>query len=102
MCGMTDAQHRLKWDRPITLDYKDRNRKNNTMENLQTLCLSCHGAKDISWFLKLKTGPIYRSSIIQMRKEGKSYQHIADHLEIALSTVWTWAKKWEQEEHSNE
>jgi hypothetical protein len=38
-CGMTDARHKEKWGRPITVDHKDKNRKNNSLENLQTLCL---------------------------------------------------------------
>lgn len=52
VCGMTDEEHREKWQRAITIDHIDgRGRyseiQNNDLENLQTLCLSCHGKKDI-------------------------------------------------------
>jgi len=30
----------------LSVDHKDRDRKNNTLSNLQTLCLPCHGRKD--------------------------------------------------------
>src|SRR6478735_5487711 len=67
-CGMTDAEHRSLWDRPITVDHKDRNRKNNTMENLQTLCLRCHGRKDISPQLVVSKCAPHKEEMIAMRK----------------------------------
>jgi 5-methylcytosine-specific restriction endonuclease McrA len=50
-CGMTDKEHMAKWNRHITVDHIDglgRNVQdpNNNIDNLQTLCLSCHGRKD--------------------------------------------------------
>ena len=50
-CGMTNAQHKAKWKRTITIDHingKGRNSedKDNRVSNLITLCLSCHGRKD--------------------------------------------------------
>jgi hypothetical protein len=47
-CGMTRLKHLEKWGTDINVDHIDRNRKNNIMENLQTLCLHCHGKKDNS------------------------------------------------------
>ena len=47
-CGMHYLEHKKKWGRPITIDHKDRDRRNNSLDNLQTLCLSCHGRKDIT------------------------------------------------------
>ena len=54
LCGITDAKHREKFGRSITIDHKDgnghnkeRNMKNNSMDNLQTLCCRCHTQKDI-------------------------------------------------------
>ena len=52
-CKMTDKEHREKWGCSITIDhidgngyYKRKSHKNNLLENLQTLCLKCHGKKD--------------------------------------------------------
>ena len=50
-CGMTNEQHIVIFGRNITLDHIDGNgiyskKPNNTLENLQTLCLRCHGLKD--------------------------------------------------------
>lgn len=51
-CGMTMSEHVKKWSRELTIDHidgKGRNNKdvNNDISNLQTLCLSCHGKKDV-------------------------------------------------------
>jgi 5-methylcytosine-specific restriction endonuclease McrA len=51
MCGMTREQHYSAWDRDLTIDHIDHcgrynDIQNNEMDNLQTLCLRCHGAKD--------------------------------------------------------
>lgn len=52
-CGMTREEHYEKFGRDITVDHIDgtgcntpASRKNNSMDNLQTLCLPCHGRKD--------------------------------------------------------
>jgi rubrerythrin len=45
-CGMTQERHREVFNRDISVDHIDGDRKNNTLENLQTLCLKCHGKKD--------------------------------------------------------
>lgn len=50
-CGMTQEEHKEKWDRDITIDHIDgqgkySKEKNNSLDNLQTLCCSCHGRKD--------------------------------------------------------
>jgi 5-methylcytosine-specific restriction endonuclease McrA len=51
MCGMTNEEHKQKWNREITLDHIDKVGRyaeypNNTLNNLQTLCLRCHSHKD--------------------------------------------------------
>lgn len=50
-CGLNNEEHQKKWKRSITVDHIDgfgrySKIKHNSMENLQTLCLSCHGKKD--------------------------------------------------------
>jgi len=50
-CGMTNEEHLKTWNRNLTINHKDGTGinskiKNNTMENLETLCLRCHGKKD--------------------------------------------------------
>lgn len=51
-CGMSDIEHREKFGRSITVDHIDghgRNSKikNHHITNLVTLCLPCHGRKDV-------------------------------------------------------
>ena len=51
LCGMTRESHKKIFGRDITVDHidkKGRNSiiKNNSLDNLQTLCLRCHGWKD--------------------------------------------------------
>jgi 5-methylcytosine-specific restriction endonuclease McrA len=51
-CGMTNDDHKNKWAREITIDHIDGNGryskiKNNSLDNLITLCLVCHGKKDV-------------------------------------------------------
>uniref|UniRef100_A0A6H1ZIW5 Putative homing endonuclease n=1 Tax=viral metagenome TaxID=1070528 RepID=A0A6H1ZIW5_9ZZZZ len=94
-CGMTDEEHKDKWKRPITIDHKDRNRKNNNPDNLQTLCLTCHGSKDISPKLIQKKAELHKSEIISRRKSGETYQNIADRLSLSIATVFKWVKIWE-------
>lgn len=50
-CGMTEHQHKIKWGRSITINHIDGNgrnskKPNNNINNLETLCLKCHGHKD--------------------------------------------------------
>ena len=52
-CGMTREEHKLKYKKDITVDHIDgkgantpSHLKNNSLDNLQTMCLSCHGRKD--------------------------------------------------------
>lgn len=65
-CGMTRKEHRDKFGRDITVDHIDgsgRNTeeeiRNNEISNLQTLCLRCHGKKDV----------VFRSSKIILTEE---------------------------------
>lgn len=45
-CGMSQEEHLNMWGVDINVDHINRDRKENTMDNLQTLCLKCHGKKD--------------------------------------------------------
>jgi 5-methylcytosine-specific restriction endonuclease McrA len=50
-CKMTMELHVLKWGKRLTVNHINgigRNHKvpDNRMENLETLCLRCHGVKD--------------------------------------------------------
>lgn len=50
-CGMTMSDHLEKYGKSLTIDHIDGNGRNskepnNDPENLQTLCLPCHGKKD--------------------------------------------------------
>lgn len=74
-CGMTRKEHRDRWNRDLTVDHingKGRNvpanEKDNRKSNLQTLCLSCHGKKDILKHPRIKLNP---SMVKQIRKAFK-------------------------------
>ncbi len=52
-CGITRVEHYKKYNRDITVDHIDRmgrgvsiKEKNNALNNLMTLCISCHMKKD--------------------------------------------------------
>ena len=45
-CKLTRKEHYNRFNRDITIDHIDKNRKNNTLDNLQTLCVPCHNEKD--------------------------------------------------------
>lgn len=50
-CGMTQDQHIAKYNKSLTINHKDGNgrnskKPNNDLNNLETLCLPCHGRAD--------------------------------------------------------
>jgi hypothetical protein len=93
-CGMTDAEHKAKWGRPITIDHKDKDRSNNTMENLRTMCLTCHGRKDITPSLTVQQVICHKEEIIRRRTAGETYQQIAADLGFSPASVWKWYRRW--------
>lgn len=96
-CGMPDGEHRATWGRPITVDHKDKDRANNSLENLQTLCLRCHGNKDLIPRLRQQRVPAHREEIMRRRAAGETYQAISDGLGFSVATVWKWIQIWEKE-----
>ena len=93
-CDMTDKQHRQKWSRPITLDHKDKNRKNNKPDNLQTLCLACHGRKDISPKIVVSEYSKLIQLVLSWREfYGWSIPKISRELCISMATVHKWLKR---------
>lgn len=98
-CRMTDAQHKEKWARPITVDHKSKDRSDNSMENLQTLCLKCHGNKDLIPRLRSQRVPSHKTDIQQRRADGQTYQKIADDLGFSIGAIWKWVRIWDSENH---
>lgn len=96
-CGMTDEEHKAKWARPITVDHIDRDRSHNVMGNLQTLCLICHGRKDLLPRLRERKVDRLKGDIMQRRMDGETYQSIADACGLSVASVWKWVKRWEME-----
>lgn len=94
VCGMTDAQHKEEWGRPITVDHKDKDRGNNTMENLQTLCLRCHGRKDLIPRLREQQVVKFKDEILRRRTDGQGYEQIATDLGFSIASIWKWYKRW--------
>lgn len=96
-CGMSDEQHKEKWNKPITIDHIDKNRKNNNMDNLQTLCLKCHGSKDISKNLIIPKVKNKKIEILKLRKDGFTYASIAYKTGFSIAAIWKWIKIWNKE-----
>lgn len=96
-CGMTDAEHKAKWERPITIDHIDKDRQHNTDDNLQTLCLACHGEKDLLPSLRVQRVVAHKETILAMRAEGFPYQAIADRIGFSIAAVWKWERLWAKE-----
>lgn len=97
-CSMTAEEHLAKWNRPITVDHKDKNRKNNTLENLQTLCLRCHAEKDSVQLHKATAkAPGMKATIMRLRSEGQSYDQIRSEVGLSLGALSKWIRRWEQE-----
>ena len=96
-CGMTEQQHLETWKRPITVDHKDRDHGHNEMDNLQTLCLPCHGSKDISRKLIIPKVIEHRADILARRAKGQPYQQIADEVGFSIAAIWKWVKRWDGE-----
>jgi hypothetical protein len=42
ICNLTNAQSEKRFGRKLQLHHRDKDRKNNTEENLATLCVTCH------------------------------------------------------------
>ena len=96
-CGMTDAAHKSTWNRPITIDHKSKDRSDNSMANLQTLCLKCHGNKDLIARLRVARAPQYKEQMLSMRAAGHSFKSIGIAVGLSIGAVHKWIKQWEQE-----
>lgn len=95
-CGMTEQDHLAKWGRPITIDHKNKDRSNNAPDNLQTLCLVCHGRKDLITSLRVQSVSYHKDDILRRRANGQTYQRIADDLGFSVGAIWKWVKQWRQ------
>jgi hypothetical protein len=91
---MTEAEHLAKWERPITVDHKNKDRSENTMDNLQTLCLVCHGRKDIIPSIKAPKFEKHKEEAIAMRRAGRTYREIADAFGFSIAIPFKWLKIW--------
>lgn len=78
-CGITREQHKNKYGRDISVDHIDgkgknhpKKEKNNNLNNLQTLCLKCHGSKDAP---KRENHHLSKLTIESARKIRKEYKN---------------------------
>ncbi len=92
ICSMTVVEHLIKYGRPITIDHKDRNRKNNSPDNLQTLCLSCHGKKDQTPSIREPRFKPFLEEATKMRINGSTYQEIADRFGFSIAIAWKYLR----------
>jgi len=44
-CGIVEIKHLRKYKRGLEVHHKDKNKRNNRLSNLETLCMSCHSKK---------------------------------------------------------
>lgn len=92
-CGMTDEEHKQKWNRPITIDHINKDRSNNSDENLATRCLSCHGRKDLIPRLRERKVEKHELIIRAARRGRTPYQHIADALGFSIAGIYKFCKQ---------
>uniref|UniRef100_A0A6M3J1Y1 Putative homing endonuclease n=1 Tax=viral metagenome TaxID=1070528 RepID=A0A6M3J1Y1_9ZZZZ len=74
-CDMNNEQHIVIFGRGITVDHIDGNGRysktpNNTLDNLQTLCLRCHGKKD-----RQRGRSFYELPLASQKKKLKNLKH---------------------------
>ena len=91
-CGMTREEHRDKYDRDIAVDHiddKGRNssEKNHAMDNLQTLCIGCHGHKSglTNNCYKLDAEDV--ADIRMFYANGMKFAHIAKAYPVAEGQI---------------
>jgi len=85
-CGMSNEEHLEKWKRKLTVDHIDgKGRysevKNNDINNLQTLCLSCHGKKDHRKKLKYR---FKRKIEIATNEDGDVYGAVYNTAKVRI------------------
>jgi len=51
-CQMTMKKHIEKYNKLLQIHHLDGNKKNNDVENLLTLCISCHNHRDVLFDIK--------------------------------------------------
>jgi 5-methylcytosine-specific restriction endonuclease McrA len=96
VCGMTAEEHIKKWKRGITVDHINRIHSDNRIENMQTMCLSCHGRKDLKPELRERKVVNKIFEIMWLRIWGFTYEDIADYFGFSTASVWKWSKIFDQ------
>ena len=91
-CGMTNKKHKIRFGCEITVDHIDGKgrsvpvkEKNNSLKNLQTLCIRCHMIKDRQNFPRIKLIP-------------SQVEEIRNIYPVSLTSVWRIInkKKWKE------
>ncbi len=87
ICKLSRVDHKIKYGRDITVDHIDGKGRyskiqNNTLENLQTLCLSCHGRKDNPKKLRAKDVLFIRRNINKFTKK-----ELAEKFNVSIQAI---------------
>ena len=97
-CALTREEHRVKYHKDITVDHIDgrgtnlpRAERNNSLDNLRTLCLGCHASKDNK---QRKITFVQAVNIRHMREElrqvdiAKLYGVSQEYVSQIIREVW--------------
>lgn len=105
LCGMTQEEHLLKYGRDITVDHIDgsgcntlKKDKNNSLDNLRTLCLRCHSINeknvDINKYLRGEehwSHKVTSKQVLEIRKKASphkcTYKDLSREYGITVSTI---------------
>ena len=93
-CGMSNKDHKKKWNRRLTVDHIDGNTQNNIDENLMTLCIVCHARKDGLRTHVLVLEKNKHKVIYDYLTETMSANSIASKYEVSLEVTMRSLRRW--------
>ena len=87
LCGISKSDHNDTFGRDITVDHINGDRSDNDSSNLMTLCLQCHGRKDIKKVRHYKLTENDATKIKALRGHDDMIDHLADKFNVSKCTI---------------